>query len=160
MDNNNTSAKNTLVLHHLKTVLGLLGLPNDDASCYRQNFDIEQYHKTPLFLGDESKKDSEGRIPCKRTNVYFNELGDFLVVRDVHIGTTPFMLCDPMTGRQMRSSAYLCPQDIEPSYEFYRPDKKEGYKLKGEMLNHYKKGGLILRQLKKVSKFVKPKMKL
>ena len=76
--------------------------------------------------------------------------GGKIVTIDRDNGTTPFMIlcrasldCNGM----MQSSLYHCPPSSTPTHEWYRPKRKEIRGLYPEVMEHIRKGGLLLRKI-------------
>ena len=70
-----------------------------------------------------------------------------IVTRNVHDGTTPFMLAcraTPNCSGRMVSRGYRVPQDLAPTHEWFRPARLKGYSR--DMKAHIRMGGLVLRR--------------
>lgn len=93
-------------------------------------------------------------------NVYIcNRHGHPTVTRNADTGTTPYMIACPacrelgirplsannlLSGLEAYSSHYRCPQDLEASHEWYRPESVED--LDVATAEHVRAGGLLLRE--------------
>ena len=87
-------------------------------------------------------------MPKGQKNLYrCQECLDALVTLDMVDGTTPFMLSchvTPTCTGAMFSSFYQCDQRLPHQYEWFKPDRLDGYDA--DMLEHIRKGGLVIRR--------------
>ena len=107
-----------------------------------------------------------GKEECLRLNIYYDYSrlgkrfdlieGDYLVTVDVIWGNAPTGIVHPKTGKYLVSNFYVVPQDIAPSYEFYRPTEAQRKKLSEKDRQFVQDGGLLM---KKVTTATKKKLK-
>lgn len=87
----------------------------------------------------------------KRVNVYTCSAGHETITVDVAEGVTPFFIsCRADDCRHYAASGfYTCSQYEKATHMFYRPSPEEVARLKldDEWLEHWKKGGLILKPI-------------
>lgn len=89
--------------------------------------------------------------PENRINCYLcRNCGHIIKTIDVDYGTTPmFIKCEKCSFDLASSTFYEnMPQEIEPTYVWYRPSLKETLKLTCRMVDHVLKGGLVLKPIK------------
>jgi len=97
-----------------------------------------------------TKKNKKSHLPLPepgRINAYVCPKGHTTVTIDCEEGTTPFMIECPKCKKLAKSQMYTVEQTLEPSYEWYKPVGYDG--LTDIDLDHVKKGGLLLRKIKK-----------
>lgn len=64
-------------------------------------------------------------------------------------GVTPFMiLCVYDCGGMMHSSFYRVDTDEKPRFEWYKPKRSKYKKLSPGEIDHCKRGGLLMREIK------------
>lgn len=68
---------------------------------------------------------------------------------DIVEGVTPFMIDCPACGAGVAVSLmYRVPTGVVPTHEFYRPSEKWARRKGPDMLDHVRRGGLVLRERK------------
>ena len=82
-----------------------------------------------------------------KKNIYTCTAGHSTVTVDIDDGVTPFMITCQEDGcdRTATSMFYRCDQDLEPTHEWYKPDK-DAEMTQGER-DHVEQGGLLLRKI-------------
>lgn len=115
---------------------------------------------------DSNSFKPNGKPECLRLNIFYDYSrlgkrfdlieGDYLVTVDVIWGNAPIEIIHPKTGKRLISNSYVVPQDIEPSYEFYRPTEAQRKKLSEKDRQFVRDGGLLMQ---KVTTATKKKLK-
>lgn len=102
-------------------------------------------------------QDKEGDVPAKRLNIWKlkGKTGaflkwDYIVTVDVVWGQTGIEMPHPeFAERTLITGNYIVPQDIKPTYKFYRPTLKEYKKLSPELQKRVDMNLLLLKKLTK-----------
>jgi hypothetical protein len=110
-----------------------------------QSFRIVGYPVTTAVIRNEIIKMDKnsfkpnGKEECLRLNIYYDYSrlgkrfdlaeGHYLVTVDVVWGNAPTGIVHPKSGKYLVSSSYVVPQDLTPTYEFYRPTEAQRKKM-------------------------------
>lgn len=113
-----------------------------------QSFRIVGKQVTPEAIQSEIiKMDANsfkpnGKDECLRLNLYYDYSrlgkrfdpieGDYIVTVDLAWGNAPTGIVHPKTKKYLVSMSYVVPQDLVPTYQFYRPTEKQRKKLSEE----------------------------
>lgn len=128
-----------------------------------QSFRIVGYPVTPALIRNEIiKMDANsfkpnGKDECLRLNIYYDYSrlgkrfdpieGDYLVTVDLAWGNAPTGIVHPKTGKYLVSSSYVVPQDLIPTYQFYRPTASQRKKLPEKDREFVRNGGLFMQKV-------------
>lgn len=104
----------------------------------------------------------DGKEECLRLNIYYDydrvgkrfDLieGDYLITVDIAWGNAPTGIVHPKTGKYLISMSYVVPQNITPTYEFYRPTEAQRKKLSEVNRQLVRDGGLLMRKITSATK--------
>jgi hypothetical protein len=133
-----------------------------------QSFRIVGYPVTSAIIRNEIIKMDRnsfrpnGKDECLRLNIYYDYSrlgkrfdlveGDYLVTVDVVWGNAPTGIVHPKSGKYLVSSSYVVPQDIVPTYEFYRPTVAQRKKMPEKDKEFIHNGGIMMRKITAATK--------
>lgn len=137
-----------------------------------QSFRIVGKQVTPESIQSEIiKMDAnsfkpDGKEECLRLNLYYDYSrlgkrfdpieGDYIMTVDLAWGNAPTGIVHPKTGKYLVSMSYVVPQDLVPTYQFYRPTEKQRKNMSEEDRKSAREGGLLMQ---KVTSSTKKKLK-
>lgn len=113
-------------------------------------------NKNSFQLG---KPDKNGDIQCLRLNLYYDPerfaqnkrldpvQGDYIVTVDVIFGYTPVEILHPKTKKRLVSASYVVPQNLRPTYEFYRPTATQRKNMSADEIEHIRSGGIVMKKI-------------
>lgn len=133
-----------------------------------QSFRIVGKRVTPEAIQSEIiKMDAnsfkpDGKEECLRLNLYYDYSrlgkrfdpieGDYIVTVDLAWGNAPTGIVHPKTGKYLVSMSYVVPQDLVPTYQFYRPTEKQRKKLSKADAGLVREGGLLMQKVTTATK--------
>lgn len=133
-----------------------------------QSFRIIGYPVTPAGIRNEVVKmdansfKPDGKEECLRLNLYYDYSrlgkrfdpieGDYIVTVDLAWGNAPTGIVHPKTGKYLVSMSYVVPQDLIPTYQFYRPTEKQRKKLSEKDREFVRNGGLLTQKVTTATK--------
>lgn len=82
-------------------------------------------------------------------NVYTCKHKHQTVTIDTVEGVTPMLIPCPQCRSEATSAWYKCDQSLTPTHEWYKPSSDEELKLTPAAYDHVRRGGLLLRKIKK-----------
>lgn len=98
----------------------------------------------------------DGKESCLRLNLYYDYErlgkrfdpieGHYLITVDLVWGNAPVGIVHPISKRYLISSSYVVPQDLIPTYQFYRPTEKQRKKMTKEEREAIGEGLLVIQK--------------
>lgn len=154
--------RDRFTFEHFKKVMQMTGFEDLSESAVRATMERTfQDIKKERFLGNPKRRDTSGRIGCHKINVLYNDTtGEHIVIRVIHVGATPEVYAHPISGNPLRGCSFFCPQNLEPTYEFFRPTTEQIKKINNPYYREYcKRGGFLFQPVvKKKEPIVKPSL--
>ena len=133
-----------------------------------QSFRIVGYPVTIAGIRSEvAKMDANsfkpnGKEECLRLNLYYDYSrlgkrfdpieGDYIVTVDLAWGNAPTGIVHPKTGKYLVSMSYVVPQDLVPTYQFYRPTEKQRKNMSEEDRKSARDGVIFMQKVTTATK--------